>query len=56
MLSGNEVLQFDLIIHLNGRMLRNTPMFENFDIEFLTQLTFILAKETFSEEDYIFRV
>ena len=43
----NENLIFELIINLNGKMLHSTPLFHHFDIQFLSELTFALKKETF---------
>lgn len=54
MLSDN--LRLELIINLNGKMLHNTPIFKNFDIKFVSELTFCLRKETFSYGDSIFEV
>ena len=39
---------------MNGKMLHSTPMFSNFEIIFLSELTFILQSETFSIDDHIF--
>ena len=52
----SEGLKLELIIHLNGRMLHNTPIFKNFDLQFLSELTFVLKKETFSDGYKIFDV
>jgi CRP-like cAMP-binding protein len=35
-------------------MLASTPIFSNFDIIFLSELTFLLQRETFSIDDHIF--
>eukprot|EP00347_Sterkiella_histriomuscorum_P007191 403349915 len=50
----SEGLRFELIIHLNGKMLHNTAIFKNFDIQFLSELTFILKKETLSDDYKLF--
>jgi hypothetical protein len=52
----NENLKFELIVHLNGKMLHMTPLFKNFDLQFLSELTFVLSRETFSIDDKIFDV
>jgi len=52
----SEGLKLELIIHLNGRMLHNTPIFKSFDLQFLSELTFVLKKETFSDGYKIFDV
>lgn len=48
----NEGLTLELIVNLNGRLLHSTQLFKNFDLQFLSELTFALRRDTF--EDYIF--
>ncbi len=50
----NENLKDQVIVHLNGRMLKNTRIFGIFDIRFLSEVTFLLFNETFSMDDHIF--
>lgn len=50
----NEGLILELIINMNGKMLHKTPIFKHFELEFLSELTFSLKKETFSTNDHIF--
>ena len=50
----NENLKDQVIVHLNGRMLKNTRIFGDFDFRFLSEVTFLLANETFSMDDHIF--
>ena len=50
----SENLKLQLIVHLNGRMLHNTSVFKGFDLLFLSELTFVLKRETFSIDDHIF--
>ena len=50
----NENLKDQVIVHLNGRMLKNTRIFGVFDFRFLSEVTFLLANETFSMDDHIF--
>ena len=37
----NENLQTKLILFLNGWILKNIQLFEDFDIDFLSEVTFI---------------
>jgi CRP-like cAMP-binding protein len=50
----NESLKLELIVQLNGKMLASTTIFAQFDIIFLSELTFLLKRETFSIDDNIF--
>ena len=50
----NENLILELIISLNGRMLHHTPIFKEFDMQFLSELTFTLQRETYSNNEFIF--
>jgi hyperpolarization activated cyclic nucleotide-gated potassium channel 2 len=50
----SENLSLELQAHLNGSKLHDTTVFKNFDIIFLSQLTFCLKKEFYANEDYIF--
>jgi hypothetical protein len=52
----NENLKLEMTVHLNGKMLKDTLIFKNFDINFLRELTFILKRETYSVDDHIFEV
>ena len=52
----SEGLRLELIVNLNGKMLHNTPIFKNFDLIFLSELTFVLKRETFTQDDEIFKV
>ena len=49
-----ESLKMDLVVHLNGKMLHDTIIFERFDILFLSEITFILKRETFCLDEHIF--
>jgi hypothetical protein len=49
----SENLKCELMVHLNGTMLHDTPVFQKFNILFLSELTFVLQKETYSNNDYI---
>lgn len=42
-----------MIVHLNGKMLHSTALFKSFDIAFISELTFILKRETFSMDENI---
>jgi hypothetical protein len=52
MLSDN--LKIELIVHLNGKMLHDSPLFKFFTLTFLSEVTFILKRETFTIEEAIF--
>ena len=52
----SENLRLELVVNLNGKMLHNTPIFKHFDIQFLSELTFSLKRETYSFGDTIFNV
>ena len=52
----NDTLKFELFVHLNGQTLNNTCTFKGFDIVFLSEVTFLLKRETFSIDDKIFDV
>lgn len=41
-------------MHLNGKMLHNTIIFKNFDLLFLSDLTFALKRMTFTVDELIF--
>lgn len=50
----NENLKLEMIVHLNGKMLHDNPLFQNFDIFFISELTYLLKRETYSIDDNIF--
>lgn len=50
----SENLRYELVAHLNGNTLHNTPVFQQFNILFLSQLTYSLRKEAFTNTDEIF--
>lgn len=50
----NENLRDQVIVHLNGRILKNTKIFGLFEIRLLSEVTFLLLNETFSMDDHIF--
>jgi signal-transduction protein with cAMP-binding, CBS, and nucleotidyltransferase domain len=50
----NENLRFETTVHLNGKLLNETPLFKSFDVEFLSQLTFIIKKRIFVVDEHIF--
>ena len=52
----SESLRLELVIHMNGKMLHNTQLFKNFDIQFLSELTFVLKKETLNDDFKLFDV
>lgn len=50
----NENLQIELIVHLNGKMLHDSPLFRYFSLSFLSELTFALKRETYTINEKIF--
>ena len=38
----NDNLRMELIVHLNGKMLHDSPLFRFFSLSFLGELTFVL--------------
>ena len=52
----NENLRLETTIHLNGKILHDTPIFKLFDIVFLSELTFIIKKRIFTIDEQIFTV
>ena len=50
----NDNLRMELIVHLNGKMLHDSPLFRFFSLSFLGELTFALKTETFGIDDIIF--
>jgi hypothetical protein len=51
----NDNLKLELIATLNGKALRS-EVFNSFNVAFLSEVTFVLQRETFSMDDLIFRV
>ena len=51
--SLNENLRDKLILYLNGRILKNIKLFEDFEIEFLSEITFIFGQVTYMVDDNI---
>lgn len=49
----NENLRLEMIVHLNGKMLHSTGIFKSFDISFISELTFVLKRETFTIDENI---
>jgi CRP-like cAMP-binding protein len=49
----NENLRLEMIVHLNGKMLHSTALFKSFDIGFISELTFVLKRETFTMDENI---
>ncbi len=50
----NDNLRNELIVHLNGKMLHDSPMFRYFSLGFLGELSFSLKTETFGVGDIIY--
>lgn len=49
----NENLRDKLTLYLNGRILKDIKVFEDFDLEFLSEITFIFCQVTFMIDDNI---
>ena len=50
----NDNLRMETTIHLNGKLLNDTPLFKSFSLDFLSQLTFIIKKRIFLIDEHIF--
>lgn len=50
----NDNLRIELIVHLNGKMLHDNTLFRFYNLSFLSEITFILKKSTFTIEESIF--
>lgn len=50
----NENLKVELIVHLNGKMLHSTTVFKSFDIQFISELTFAIKRDTFFMGETLF--
>ena len=51
----NENLRIELIVHLNGKMLHESTLFKFFNLSFLSELTFLLKRESFSMNQTMLR-
>lgn len=49
----NENLRDKLTLYLNGRILKDIKVFEDFDLEFLSEITFIFGQVTYMIDDNI---
>jgi len=50
----NDNLKLETTIHLNGKLLNETPIFKSFEVAFLSQLTFVIKKRVFMVDEHIF--
>ena len=50
----NDDLKGTLAVYYNGRILKSVAVFSEFSLEFLSSLTFVLNKRTYTSEEYIF--
>jgi hypothetical protein len=50
----NDDLRGKLTVYLNGKILKSVSVFSEFPLEFLSHLTFILAKKSYTVEEYVF--
>ena len=49
----NDDLKNSVTIHLNGNILKNCEIFDDFRIEFVSQLAFLLSKKRYSVDENI---
>jgi hypothetical protein len=52
----NDNLRDKITVYLNGRLLHNIQVFDSFSIEFLSKVTFIFKKRSYTVDDLIFNV
>ena len=52
----NQDLKEKVTVSMNGFILQTIPFFEDFEMSFVSELTFYLKKETFAMDDNIFVV
>jgi len=50
----NDDLKGKLVVYLNGKILKNIAIFAEFPLDFLSNLTFIFQKESFTIDETIF--
>jgi len=50
----NDDLRGKLTVYLNGKILKSVNVLSEFPLEFLSHLTFVLNKRSFSVEEYVF--
>ena len=50
----NEDLKSKITVFMNGKILKSVCVFSEFPLEFLSNLTFIFVKKSFSMEEYVF--
>ena len=50
----NETLRKQVIAYLNGKMIMDCPLFDDFSGEFISEVIFILKRKTFSIDDHVF--
>lgn len=50
----NDNLKVETTIHLNGKLLNETPLFKSFEVAYLSQLTFVIQKKVFIIDEHIF--
>jgi hypothetical protein len=50
----NENLRVETTVHLNAKLLNETPLFKSFEVAFLSQLTFVIKKRIFVIDEHIF--
>ncbi len=50
----NDDLRGKLTVYLNGKILKSVSVLSEFPLEFLSHLTFVLAKRSYSVDEYVF--
>ena len=49
----NENLRDQVIVHINGRMMQKTKVFRDFELRFISEITFLFHNVFFSVDDII---
>lgn len=52
----NENLREKITVYLNGRILKKMKFFENFGLDFLSELTFYFQTMMFASDEFVFQV
>lgn len=50
----NENLRDQVLVHLNGKMLKNAKVFQDFEMRFISEIMFLFENVQFSMDDVIF--
>lgn len=52
----NDDLRDKITVYINGRILQNILIFDQFSLEFLAKVTFIFKKRSYAVDDLVFNV